>query len=40
MEINLDEFGKIVKEERWYVGTVIPWYVSFTVYMLIGIPIL
>lgn len=30
----------IVREEKWYVGLVIPWYVSFTIYMLVGIPVL
>lgn len=40
MEITREEMLEAVKEERVYISTVIPWYVSFTIYMLIGVPIL
>lgn len=40
MEITREEMLEAVREEKVYVSTVIPWYVSFIIYMMIGVPIL
>ena len=31
---------ELPKADKWYAGTAIPLWLSFTIYMLIGIPIL
>lgn len=40
MEKAKSLFKKLSKSEKIYAGTMIPVYISFTIYMLIGVPLI
>jgi hypothetical protein len=40
MNIEDDGIKGKSRGDQWYDGLVVPWYVSFVVYMMVGVPLL